>query len=289
MEMANSVEYSSLLLEQIPSSYAGIFDMWSDCEKGSLAFMDLLGLHDYDSSLHDFQSPEQLPVISPPQPLSTTTSTLHETSEVLSLPATPNSSSISSSWADQHTNDEQAINVVARQDKEHQKSKKQLKPQKKNQKKQKDIRFAFITKSEVDHLEDGYRWRKYGQKAVKNSPFPRSYYRCTYTTCGVKKRVERSHDDPTLVVTTYEGQHTHVNPVMPRGNSSGLQSSCSNYYPSNTIYDMKLSYFQSLQPPLNFGSNYVHERGFVTSHAASTLEDHGLLQDMVPSSKQVKE
>ncbi|URE21634.1 WRKY [Musa troglodytarum] len=35
-------------------------------------------------------------------------------------------------------------------------------------------RFAFMTKSEIDHLEDGYRWRKYGQKVVKNSPFPRS-------------------------------------------------------------------------------------------------------------------
>lgn len=32
-----------------------------------------------------------------------------------------------------------------------------------------------MTKSEVDHLEDGYRWRKYGQKAVKNSPYPRYY------------------------------------------------------------------------------------------------------------------
>ena len=30
-----------------------------------------------------------------------------------------------------------------------------------------------MTKSEVDHLEDGYRWRKYGQKAVKNSAYPR--------------------------------------------------------------------------------------------------------------------
>ena len=44
---------------------------------------------------------------------------------------------------------------------------------KKGQKRARQPRFAFMTKSEVDHLEDGYRWRKYGQKAVKNSPFPR--------------------------------------------------------------------------------------------------------------------
>jgi hypothetical protein len=44
---------------------------------------------------------------------------------------------------------------------------------KKKEKKPKEPRFAFLTKSEIDHLEDGYRWRKYGQKAVKNSPYPR--------------------------------------------------------------------------------------------------------------------
>lgn len=49
-----------------------------------------------------------------------------------------------------------------------------LKPKKKNQKRQREPRFAFMTKSEVDNLDDGYRWRKYGQKAVKNSPYPRS-------------------------------------------------------------------------------------------------------------------
>lgn len=47
------------------------------------------------------------------------------------------------------------------------------KAKKKGEKKQKEPRFAFMTKSEIDNLEDGYRWRKYGQKAVKNSPFPR--------------------------------------------------------------------------------------------------------------------
>lgn len=34
-------------------------------------------------------------------------------------------------------------------------------------------RFAFQTRSADDILDDGYRWRKYGQKAVKNSLYPR--------------------------------------------------------------------------------------------------------------------
>ncbi|KAK8549972.1 hypothetical protein V6N13_055529 [Hibiscus sabdariffa] len=91
------------------------------------------------------------------------------------------------------------------------------KVRKKGQKRVRQARFAFMTKSEVDHLEDGYRWRKYGQKAVKNSPFPRSYYRCTNSKCTVKKRVERSSEDPTIVITTYEGQHCHHSVGFSRG------------------------------------------------------------------------
>ncbi|KAL2336081.1 hypothetical protein Fmac_010527 [Flemingia macrophylla] len=34
-------------------------------------------------------------------------------------------------------------------------------------------RFAFQTRSADDILDDGYRWRKYGQKTVKNSIHPR--------------------------------------------------------------------------------------------------------------------
>ncbi|KAK8660805.1 hypothetical protein V6N13_051714 [Hibiscus sabdariffa] len=70
-------------------------------------------------------------------------------------------------------------------------------------------RYAFKTKSEVEVLDDGYRWRKYGKKMVKNSPNPRNYYRCWKEGCSVKKRVERDREDPSYVITTYEGIHNH--------------------------------------------------------------------------------
>ncbi|CAL1390029.1 unnamed protein product [Linum trigynum] len=70
-------------------------------------------------------------------------------------------------------------------------------------------RVAFKTKSEVEVLDDGYKWRKYGKKMVKNSPNPRNYYKCSNESCSVKKRVERDRDDPSYVITTYEGVHNH--------------------------------------------------------------------------------
>ncbi|KAE8709287.1 WRKY transcription factor 1 [Hibiscus syriacus] len=65
------------------------------------------------------------------------------------------------------------------------------------------------TLSEVDIVNDGYRWRKYGQKLVKGNPNPRSYYRCSNPGCPVKKHVERASHDAKLVITPYEGQHDH--------------------------------------------------------------------------------
>uniref|UniRef100_A0A7N0U103 WRKY domain-containing protein n=1 Tax=Kalanchoe fedtschenkoi TaxID=63787 RepID=A0A7N0U103_KALFE len=70
-------------------------------------------------------------------------------------------------------------------------------------------RVAFHTRSQDDILDDGYKWRKYGQKAVKNCNYPRSYYHCTRHTCNVKKQIQRLSKDPGIVVTTYEGIHNH--------------------------------------------------------------------------------
>jgi hypothetical protein len=34
-------------------------------------------------------------------------------------------------------------------------------------------RYSIKTRTDVDVMDDGFKWRKYGQKAVKNSPHPR--------------------------------------------------------------------------------------------------------------------
>ncbi|KAL0354348.1 UNVERIFIED_CONTAM: WRKY transcription factor SUSIBA2 [Sesamum angustifolium] len=75
-----------------------------------------------------------------------------------------------------------------------------------------DSRHVVQTLSEVDIVNDGYRWRKYGQKLVKGNPNPRSYYRCSNAGCPVKKHVERASHDSKVVITTYEGQHDHDKP-----------------------------------------------------------------------------
>nr|AAL32033.3 WRKY-like drought-induced protein [Retama raetam] len=74
-------------------------------------------------------------------------------------------------------------------------------------------RVVVKTLSEVDILDDGYRWRKYGQKVVRGNPNPRSYYKCTNAGCPVRKHVERASHDPKAVITTYEGKHNHDVPA----------------------------------------------------------------------------
>ncbi|KAA8519619.1 hypothetical protein F0562_013936 [Nyssa sinensis] len=61
---------------------------------------------------------------------------------------------------------------------------------------------------------DSWAWRKYGQKPIKGSPYPRGYYRCSSSKgCPARKQVERSRVDPTMLVVTYSYEHTHPWPA----------------------------------------------------------------------------
>ncbi|XP_057966027.1 WRKY transcription factor 23 isoform X1 [Malania oleifera] len=332
--------------DQVPASCSPlpseVFDFCEGEEKigpsSSLGFMELLGVQDYTTpSLFDLlQPPPLLPdhhhyhhhhdqtAVVPSAPTPTSTAP-ESSSEVLNLPATPNSSSISSA----SSNDRDPRAKAAHHDHDYEEgeqaekvtNKHRLKSKKMNQKRQREPRFAFMTKSEIDQLEDGYRWRKYGQKAVKNSPFPRSYYRCTTATCNVKKRVERSFSDPSIVVTTYEGQHTHpVSPTgMPRSAAAGFPpprlssgiSPAAAYAMAaapgvqvralpysddqiNQYLQLKHQQQQQQQQMMYFNGNlpllssFAWRNGSLAGTSVPTttsdlLRDHGLLQDIVPT------
>nr|QWQ79450.1 WRKY28 [Juglans sigillata] len=83
-------------------------------------------------------------------------------------------------------------------------------------------RVAFRTQSELEVMDDGFKWRKYGKKSVKNSPNPRNYYKCSSGGCEVKKRVERDREDASYVITTYEGVHNHESPCVVYYNQTPL-------------------------------------------------------------------
>ncbi|KAI3681198.1 hypothetical protein L6452_35983 [Arctium lappa] len=223
------------------------------------------------------------------------------------IPVTPNSSSVLSSSTeaadDEHElsqgkKDNQLKGVS--EDGGDSTTKKVNKQKKKEEKKQREPRFAFMTKSDIDHLEDGYRWRKYGQKAVKNSPYPRSYYRCTTQKCTVKKRVERSYQDPSTVITTYEGQHNHHLPATLRGNVGGgmlyppsmmaaqgamMAGAGGSSFPHEFLAQMPHGFYNSGGGGggSGGGTGSIYQQSTLTPFQQLQIPDYGLLQDMVPS------
>ncbi|XP_078428309.1 putative WRKY transcription factor 65 [Wolffia australiana] len=68
--------------------------------------------------------------------------------------------------------------------------------------------------SEIAPPPDSWTWRKYGQKPIKGSPYPRGYYRCSSSKgCPARKRVERSRADPSVLLITYACDHNHSWPL----------------------------------------------------------------------------
>ena len=131
----------------------------------------------------------------------------------------------------------------------------------------------------------------------------RSYYRCTSASCNVKKRVERSFSDPSVVVTTYEGQHTHPSPLISRPTHAVAPPATAAFAMPFQRSQLPRHHYQfgdvllsssSLPSNNNFGNydnighigsttNNVflhHERRFCTPSGPA---DHGLLQDIVTS------
>lgn len=107
----------------------------------------------------------------------------------------------------------------------------------------------------------------------------------------MKKRVERSSEDPTTVITTYEGQHCHHTAGFPRGGIISHEATFSSHMtpPTSQFHypGMRLprenppSTVVQSQPPLPVGAregNTVH----VPTPTPQLPTDEGLLGDIVP-------
>ncbi|PNY18112.1 WRKY transcription factor [Trifolium pratense] len=85
------------------------------------------------------------------------------------------------------------------------------------------VRVPAISSKTADIPADEYSWRKYGQKPIKGSPYPRGYYKCsTVRGCPARKHVERAPDDPTMLIVTYEGEHRHAIQAAMQENAAGI-------------------------------------------------------------------
>ncbi|KAG8088795.1 hypothetical protein GUJ93_ZPchr0011g28817 [Zizania palustris] len=60
--------------------------------------------------------------------------------------------------------------------------------------------------------EDGYQWRKYGEKKIQGTSFTRSYFRCTYRDdkgCQATKQIQqKDNSDPPMFQVKYTKEHT---------------------------------------------------------------------------------
>ncbi|MFS7981928.1 putative transcription factor WRKY family [Helianthus anomalus] len=123
----------------------------------------------------------------------------------------------------------------------------------------------------------------------------RTYYRCTSESCGVKKITERSPEDLSVLITTYEGTHTHPCPIthleiMPQtatfgGRRAGGSASSLLLPPLNCPLNFNLTNNNTTTTSTStnaFPSNDFQEGGYCYSPLPSYEHtDNGLLQDII--------
>ncbi|XBH96273.1 hypothetical protein VPH35_086687 [Triticum aestivum] len=89
-------------------------------------------------------------------------------------------------------------------------------PRQRKTSRKKVVRLVPVEHGGVNNgtVDDLWAWRKYGQKPIKGSPYPRAYYKCSsLRACTARKLVDRSRAKPEMLIVTYIDDHCHAVPV----------------------------------------------------------------------------
>ncbi|CAH8386988.1 unnamed protein product [Eruca vesicaria subsp. sativa] len=117
-------------------------------------------------------------------------------------------------------------------------SKNMFKKRKVSEKKTEKVSFFVGAGQEKGSIDDGYCWRKYGQKEIHGSINPRGYFRCTHRftqKCLAVKQVQKSDRDPSIFEVKYVGSHTCNNATTSPKTATTNSSSVSMFLEGNRV------------------------------------------------------
>ncbi|CAG7880341.1 unnamed protein product [Brassica rapa] len=117
---------------------------------------------------------------------------------------------------------------------------------------------------------DGYGWRKYGQKQVKKSENPRSYFKCTYPNCFSKKIVETASDGQVTEII-YKGGHNHPKPEFTKRPSGSTSANARRMFnPSSVVSE---THDQSENSSISFDYSDLEQKSFKSEYGEIDEEE----------------